>query len=84
MDDRGGRVGRRLGGVVAPGSSQRYADDDVSDPPTDAELDSAFGTPATVGAGFVGVLDDNDDATDVYICYTDGSAWFYVKGTKAV
>lgn len=66
------------------GLRTKVATDNVSDPPTDAELDSAFGTPATVGAGFVGVLDDNDDATDVYICYTDGSAWFYVKGTKAV
>jgi len=59
------------------------ATDNVSDPPSDAELDSAFGEPGTVGAGFVGILDDNDDATDCYMCWTDGSAWFFTKGTKA-
>lgn len=51
--------------------------------PTDAELDTAFGTPATVGSGFVGILDDNDAGTDVHICFTDGSAWFFVQGTLA-
>lgn len=58
----------------------------VSNPPTDAELDSAFGDPTTVGAGFVGVVDDNDGGTDVWWVYTTGTAgeWFYVQGTKAV
>ena len=60
--------------------------DNVSDPPTDAELDAAFGDPTVVGDGFIGILDDNDAGTDVYICFTTGVAgeWFYIKGTKAV
>jgi hypothetical protein len=59
---------------------------DVSDPPTDAELDTAFGDPTTVDSGFIGILDDNDAGTDCYICWTTGTAgeWFYTKGTKAV
>ncbi len=57
--------------------------DDVTDPPTDAELDSAFGTPATLGAGFVGILDDNSADTDVWLCYTSDTSWFYLQGTKA-
>jgi len=57
---------------------------DVSDPPTDSELDSAFGTPATLGRGFVGVIDDNDDNTDGWICWTSDISWYYIKGTKAV
>ena len=59
---------------------------DVSDPPTDDELDSIFGDPTTVGAGFIGIIDDNDAGGDVYFCYTTGTAdeWFYVKGTKAI
>jgi len=58
----------------------------VSNPPTDAELDSAFGDPTVVGTGFVGVLDDNDDGTAVYWVYSTGTAgeWYWVLGTKAL
>jgi hypothetical protein len=41
-----------------------WAEDNVSSPPTDAELDTAFGTPAAVGEGFVALLDDNNAATN--------------------
>jgi len=68
----------------AAGMRTKVSVDDVSDPPTDAELDSAFGTPAALGAGFVGVLDDNSGDADVYICYTSDTSWYYLKGTKAV
>jgi len=57
--------------------------DSINDPPTDEDLDSAFGTPAALGEGFVGILDDNSADTDVYICYTSDTSWFYIKGTKA-
>ncbi|MFA5037766.1 MAG: hypothetical protein WC479_11400 [Candidatus Izemoplasmatales bacterium] len=58
----------------------------VSAPPTDAELDSAFGDPTVVGSGFIGIVDDNDAGTDCYICWTTGTAgeWFYLAGTKAL
>lgn len=56
---------------------------DVSDPPTDAELDSAFGTPASLGRGFIATLDDNDANTDVWLVYTSDASWFYLQGTKA-
>jgi len=58
--------------------------DNVSNPPTDAELDTAFGTPAALGAGFIGILDDNSGDTDVWLCYTSDTSWYYLKGTKAV
>lgn len=51
--------------------------------PTDAELDSAFGTPATVGAGFIGVVDDAGAGTNEYLCWSDGTNWFFATGTKA-
>lgn len=62
------------------------ANDDVADPPTDAELDTAFGDPTALNAGFIGILDDAGAGTDVYICWTTGNAgeWYYTKGTKAV
>ncbi len=57
---------------------------DVSNPPTDAELDSAFGTPATVGNGFTALLDDAGGDTNVYAVYSNGTSWFYTTLTKAV
>lgn len=56
----------------------------VSSPPTDAELDSAFGTPATLGRGFIGTVDDNDADATMWICVTSDASWYYVATTKAV
>jgi len=56
----------------------------VSDPPLDAELDAIFGTPATLGRGFIASLDDNDANTDVYLVWTSDASWYWVKGTKAL
>lgn len=56
---------------------------DVSNPPTDAELDSTFGTPATVGAGFTVVLDDNGADTNTYLVVSNGTSWIVFTGTKA-
>lgn len=55
----------------------------VSNPPTDAELDAAFGTPAQVGAGFVSLVDDNGAGTAGYVVWSDGANWWYTGGTKA-
>lgn len=75
------RLNLNVGGIQT-----RYVTDDVADPPTDAELDAAFGDPTVVGAGFVGILDDNGAGADCYVCWTTGAAgeWFYAKGAKAV
>lgn len=48
--------------------------------PTDAQLDSAFGTPATLGRGFIGTVDDNDGSTASVLCWTTDTAWFHVVG----
>lgn len=82
-----GIVASKILDATAGGLKTKVATDNVAaDPPTDAELDTAFGDPTTVGAGFVGILDDNDAGTDVWIVWTTGTAgeWFYAKGTKAV
>ena len=59
----------------------RVVTDDVSNPPTDVELDAAFGTAAAVGTGFIGVVDDNGAGTNVYLIVSDGSDWWYVALT---
>lgn len=58
--------------------------DDISTPPSDAELDVAFGTPGDVGEGFVGVVNDGGAGTNVYIVFSDGSYWWHAAMTKAV
>lgn len=66
------------------GLRTRVVSDDVSDPPTDAELDAAFGQPATLGEGFMGMVDDNDAQTKMWLAVTGGSTWWYEELTKAV
>jgi hypothetical protein len=70
-------------GIVKQISGAKFSSADVTNPPTDAELDTAFGTPATVGAGFAAVLDDNNADTNVYFVTSNGTSWWYVALTKA-
>lgn len=60
-----------------------YSTADVSNPPTDAELDSAFGAPATLPVPFTAIVNDNDGGTNEYLVWSDGTSWFYVAGTVA-
>lgn len=58
--------------------------DNVNDTiPTDAELDTAFGTPATVGRGFIGTIDDASGETNAYLAFASDNSWFVLKFTKA-
>lgn len=80
LDDLAAEVTGLIGSI----STVVFSDDDVSNPPTDAELDTAFGTPATVGAGFVGLIDDAGADANVYIALSNGISWWYTALTKAV
>lgn len=60
-----------------------YFSDDVSNPPTDAELDSAIGAPATVGQGYEALVDDGGTGNNVYRVTSDGTNWWYQTLTKA-
>lgn len=74
-----------LSGIVncSAGIRTKISTADVSNPPTDAELDSAFGTPGTVGSGFMALVDDNGAGTAGYIVWSDGTNWWHAAGTKA-
>lgn len=61
-----------------------YSAANVSNPPTDAELDALFGTPASAGAGFSAVVNDAGADTNVYLVSSTGSSWFYTAMTQAV
>jgi hypothetical protein len=75
-------------GVIsaAGGLVSKYASSDAGGViPTDAALDAAFGTPATVGAGFMGIY-QNTNVGDgkTYVVTTDGTDWYYMASTKAL
>ena len=61
-----------------------YSTANVSNPPTDAELDAIYGTPAAMGAGFSFHLDDAGGGINFYYVVSDGTNWFYFTGTKAI
>lgn len=56
----------------------------VSNPPTDAQLDTAYGSPATVGDGWTTYINDNGDGNDFYQVASDGTNWWISTFTKAV
>ena len=60
-----------------------HSDDDVSSPPTKAELTTAFGDPATLEDGYIGVLDDDGAGTTVYLVAVSSDEFFYQSMTKA-
>lgn len=70
-------------GVVnhSAGLRTKVAVTDTANPPTQAELVTAFGAAATVGAGFMGLLNDNAGGTNEYLVWSDGTNFFYVAGT---
>lgn len=56
----------------------------VSNPPTDAQLDSLFGTPAAVRKGFTSVINDAGLGSNFYMVVSDGTKWWVFTGTVAV
>lgn len=61
-----------------------YSTADVSNPPTDAELDSAFGAPATLPVPFAAIVNDNNADTAMWLVASNGTSWWYSAMTKAV
>lgn len=61
----------------------KLSEDNVSNPPTDAQLDALYGTPAVVGKGFVALINDNGVGANFYLVTSDGSAWWVFTGTVA-
>jgi len=70
--------------ATAAGIRTKQAINNVGDTtPSAAELTTSFGAPATVGAGFVGVVKDADTDTNCFVVVSNGTSYFYLKFTKA-
>lgn len=73
---------QRRGDAVSPHLSSA----NVSNPPTDAQLDTAFDTAANINAvvdPFVAIVDDNGAGTTVWLVVATNDAWFYELLTLA-
>ena len=78
------RLERRLDDLTLPEVGIQVSVNNVANPPTDAELDTAFGAPANLYPGFMGLVDDADADTTVWLVVTNGTSWWYEGLTKAV
>lgn len=66
--------------MIAP---LKYAAVETTGAPTNAECASAFGAAATVGAGFVGVLQDTAAEGVSYLCVSNGTDYDVFTGVAA-
>lgn len=81
----GGAIGSgtaATGLTVSTGIIIKCEVDDVSNPPTDAEIDAAIGTPVAMGAGYMFLLDDAAGGANFYLIASDGTNWWSFTGTK--
>lgn len=71
--------------ATAGGVRTKMAINNVNDTtPTNAELTTSFGAPATVGTGFVGIVKDADTDTNCFVVVSNGVTFYYLKFTKAL
>ena len=68
-------------GILNNNMQMNVNTDDVSNPPTDAQLDAIFGA---VNDGFTGYIDDNGAGTNFYQVVFRNSAWYIFESTKAL
>ena len=77
----------RLDNIDVIETDAPVSNDNVSNPPTDAELDIAFGNASDLQRGFIGLVDDGGTQNTVWLCAVVGgisASWWYVGLTKAV
>lgn len=66
-------------------NSAPLSTNDVTNPPSDAELDAAFGDAASLALDpYIAIIDDAGATTTVWLCVATNGAWFYTQLTKAV
>ena len=67
--------------TASEGLVTQVSTDDVADPPTQAQMVTAFGAAATKGAGWMGVINDAGGGANIFHVISDGSNYFYQKYT---
>ena len=57
------------------------SDKDSTNPPTNNECIAEFGAAATVGAGFIALIDDANGHANEYLIWSDGTKFWQITGT---
>lgn len=70
--------------AVQDGIQTKYSSGTFSNPPTNAQIVTAFGSAATAAPGFMGLADHLGAGTIVYAVWSNGVNWFYALTTQAV
>lgn len=74
----------RVKGLSRSNPYVKVSTNNTANPPTAAELVTAFGAAATVGAGFVGIVNDNNANANDYLVFSNGTSYWILTATKAV
>jgi hypothetical protein len=61
----------------------QYSAISVSNPPTQSEINAAFGDPSVAGAGYIGFINNNGTSTNNYLTMSDGEFWWFSSLTKS-
>lgn len=80
------RLKFQAGSGSGPGGGKAvvYATFDSTNPPTETELEAAFGSPAAHGTNFLGLLNDAATGLSEYIVMCDGTSFAYQALTKPI
>lgn len=62
----------------------RVSTANVSNPPTAAQITSAFDSPANLPEGWQAIIDDNGAGTNVWLVTAVSGSWWYEALTAAV
>ena len=61
----------------------KISENNVTNPPSEAEIITAFGTAITAGDGFIGVIDDNAGGSLLWLCVAINGKWSFEQLTVA-
>ncbi len=53
------------------------SENDVTDPPSQAEMDTAFGAGAAGNDGMIGIINDTGAGANTWLCVNTDGAWYY-------
>jgi len=73
-----------LNGSRVSGIATWYSEDNVTNPPTKAEIVAIFGDTSRIREGVIAIINDNGGDTNVWICFTSKTEWYYIAATKAL
>lgn len=77
-------IEERVKGLSRGNPYVKVSQNNTANPPSATELVTAFGAAATVGAGFVGIVNDNNADANNYLVFSNGTSYWILTATKAV